>query len=85
MQQGIDNVTTVMRQLIPPLSLVVYVMILEKHVLMLLSKVVISVIVKTPQYLVDPVHVTATMDSTTTLNMNAKNDRLSAQLVTEEN
>ena len=74
-----------MLQLILPLSLVVHVMILEKHVLTLLSKVVIRAIVKTPQYLVDPVHVTATMDTTTTLNMNAKNDRLSAQLATEEN
>ena len=74
-----------MLQLILPLSLVVHVMILEKHVLTLLSKVVIRAITKTPQYLVDPVHVTATMDTTTTLNMNAKNDRLSAQLATEEN
>ena len=71
--------------MILPLSLVVHVMILEDHVLTLLSKVAILVQVKTPLYMVIPVNVTATMDTTTTINMIAKADRLSAQLETEEN
>ena len=71
--------------MILPLSLVVHVMILEDHVLTLLSKVAILVQVKTPLHMVIPVNVTATMDTTTTINMIAKADRLSAQLETEEN